>query len=152
MNGDEENILGFFGKYRYLSNFYLTPIKYDGVVYPSVENAYQAAKTLDLEQRKQFVNCSPGQAKRLGRTVGLRKDWDKIKLSIMRQLVSEKFKNANLAKMLLLTGQAYLEETNNWGDEFWGVYRNNGRNYLGKILMRVRDELSANVLEHKHRV
>jgi ribA/ribD-fused uncharacterized protein len=152
MHYNEEKVLGFFGKYRFLSNFYLTPIKYDGIIYPSVENAYQAAKTLDLEQRKQFVVCSPGQAKRLGRTVGLRKDWDKIKLSIMKQLVTEKFKNANLAKMLLFTGQAYLEETNNWGDEFWGVYRKNGKNYLGKILMRVRDELSGNALEHKHYV
>lgn len=42
---------------------------------------------------------------------------------------------------LLATGTRYLEETNTWGDTYWGVCEGKGLNMLGKTLMQVRDEL-----------
>jgi predicted NAD-dependent protein-ADP-ribosyltransferase YbiA (DUF1768 family) len=53
---DENNIKGFFNEYRFLSNFHMTDIEYEGEVYPSVECAYMAAKTLDKELRKELLN------------------------------------------------------------------------------------------------
>ena len=61
----------------------------------------------------------------------------------MAYLVREKFTtNQKLQKQLLATGDQHLEETNKWGDTFWGVCNGVGSNHLGKILMKVRDELN----------
>ncbi len=113
--------------------------------YPSVEHAYQAAKTLDNSSRQIIQDLSsPGAAKKLGRTFKLRDDWDKIKLDIMYELVKEKFSialNAPLKQALLATGDAELIEGNWWRDTYWGVCDGIGSNHLGKILMRVRDEI-----------
>ena len=58
----------------------------------------------------------------------------------MSSIVFEKFyRNKELRKKLLETGDRYLEETNWWGDDFWGGCNGEGRNELGKILMKVRD-------------
>lgn len=133
-----KGIRGFFGEYRYMSNFHLSPVVFDGVTYPCVENAFQAAKTFDLEQRKPFVTLEPGQAKRAGRKVQLREDWEQVKDSVMEDLVRQKFSQKELKDKLLATGDTYLEETNWWKDTYWGVCNGIGKNTLGKILMKVR--------------
>lgn len=132
----------FKGEYRFLSNFYACDIELDGVIYPTVEHAYQAAKTLDPEYRKLFADrkLAPGGAKRMGKQVPLRPDWDSIKLGIMESLVRQKF-DTHLALQLIETGDQQLVESNWWGDTFWGVCEGVGENHLGKILMKVRKEL-----------
>lgn len=138
----KEKISGFNGQWRFLSNFYETPITYEGVTYPSVENAYQAAKTINQDERIQFVKISSKEAKALGKKITTRQDWEAIKLKVMRDLVYEKFsRNRKLYSALVLTGDAYIEETNWWGDKFWGVCRGVGENNLGKILMSVREQI-----------
>lgn len=138
----EEKISGFNGQWRFLSNFYETPITYEGLTYPSVENAYQAAKTMVQDERLQFVKISSKEAKSLGKKITIRQDWEVIKLKVMRDLVYEKFsRNRKLYSALVLTGDAYIEETNWWGDKFWGVCRGVGENNLGKILMSVREQI-----------
>ena len=138
----EEKISGFNGQWRFLSNFYETPITYEGVTYPSVENAYQAAKTISHEERLGFRNITSKEAKSLGRKVKIREDWEKLKLKVMRDLVYEKFtRNRKLCSALVLTGDAYIEETNWWGDKFWGTCKSEGENNLGKILMDIREQL-----------
>lgn len=136
------NINKFSGEYEFLSNFYLCPlyVEYDGWEYPTSEHAFQAAKTLDLETRMKICICNtPGQAKRLGRKVLLRADWEKIKLPIMKSILLSKFnRNPKLKKALIDTEYCTLEEGNNWGDTFWGVCNGKGSNYLGKLLMLVR--------------
>jgi ribA/ribD-fused uncharacterized protein len=138
-------ITEFQGEYRFLSNFWPCEVEYDGMIYPSVEHAYQAAKTLDIVQQSTIQHAStPGLAKKMGRKVTMRRDWDKIKLGVMENLVRQKFKNAKLKKQLLSTGTRILVEGNNWGDRYWGVSpveNGYGLNHLGKILMKVRDEL-----------
>lgn len=135
-------ITEFQGEHRYLSNFWPAPILWDGIVFPSAEHAYQAAKTHDRTARQYMARLTPGQAKRYGRTVDIRSDWEAIKVETMREIVALKFgTHEHLANKLLATGSAMLVEGNTWGDTFWGVCRGRGENHLGKILMQIRSEL-----------
>lgn len=135
---------GFFDEFRFLSNFWLSEVMADGVRYRSVEHAYQAMKFTDQDERVQISLCeSPGKAKRVSnKLTSFRPDWDEVRVDIMRGLVRQKFTNhSHLTEMLLLTAPHELEETNHWGDVFWGVCDGEGENWLGKILMEVRSEL-----------
>lgn len=139
----------FFKEYRFLSNFYLADVRYFGETYPSVEHAYQAAKTLDLNARQPFQDRSmrPGAAKAAGRRLKIRKDWEEVKIEIMTSLVAAKFwMHPELSKKLIETGDAILIEGNNWGDIFWGICKGKGKNHLGQILTMVREDLKQNVL------
>jgi ribA/ribD-fused uncharacterized protein len=132
----------FRGDFSFLTNFYRSTIYYDGEKYPTVEHAYQAAKTLDPKMRTMIRTAkTPGIAKILGRSVTLRPDWDSIKMHVMRTCIKKKFENPFMKPLLLATGNAKLVEGNTWGDREWGVYQGEGKNLLGKILMEVRDEL-----------
>ena len=138
---DGDAIRRFVGQYRFLSNFYLAECEMGGVVFASVENAYQAAKSSSIAYRNMLVNASPAQARRAGRTVPLVMNWDQIKSSIMLMLLRDKFSNKEMAKRLLATGTAKLEEGNTWGDTYWGTVNGFGKNQLGLLLMIVRSEL-----------
>ena len=133
----------FENEFAFLSNFYSCIIVYEGIYYPTVEHAFQAAKTLDFEQRKTIAAApTPGQAKRLGRKVDLRSDWEEIKDGVMEELVRRKFNSSFILKtMLLATGDRELIEGNWWNDTYWGVCKGVGRNQLGKTLMKIREEL-----------
>jgi len=135
-------ITSFRGVYRFLSNFYPAPVLLDYHVYPTVEHAYQAAKSLDPDYRVlvQYAD-TPGDAKRMGRRAVLRSDWDMVKLEVMERLVREKFRWPEFSKRLKATGDEELIEDNTWGDTYWGVSGGKGENHLGKILMKVRSEL-----------
>lgn len=142
----DEAILGFFGEYRFLSNTHMCYVRVCGRTYPSSEHAYMALKTTDEDERLRIQQVvSPYAAKRLSQEFVLREGWDDIRLVAMRKVVLAKFKqNKDLGQKLLATGTKLLEETNNWGDEFWGVnmQTRKGRNHLGLTLMSVRMELS----------
>lgn len=131
-------IESFDGEYRFLSNFYPVWVTLDGVSYPSVENAYQAAKFHPLH-REDFKGCTAGQAKRYGKRPGKRMEWEAVKVDVMHRLLIQKFKQPHLRKLLLDTGDAVLIESNTWGDTFWGVCKGVGDNRLGRLLMAVRD-------------
>lgn len=135
----------FKGKYRYLSNFYKCDILYQGMLYVTAEHAYQAAKTLDPQQRQIIVTCAtPGDAKRSGRALNLREDWEDVKLRIMKEVIRAKFSQHELLKdRLVLTEKEEIVEVNYWGDTFWGVCKGKGENHLGRILMQVREELAS---------
>jgi len=129
------------GEYRFLSNFWSCFISFEGVTYPSVENAYQAAKCFNTQDREKFFYCKASEAKRLGRVVRIRTDWETKKIEVMRDLVMQKFRDPRLKGLLLATGSQVIEEGNWWGDTFWGTVNGVGLNMLGKILMFVRDDL-----------
>lgn len=136
---DENNIRGFFGEYRWLSNFTPCKIIYEGLEYPSSENAYQSAKTLDPDIKLTLANCSPSESKKYSKLVELRPFWDEIKYQVMFQICLDKFtRNPELGTLLIDTGDRYLEETNHWQDTYWGVCDGIGQNNLGKILMDIR--------------
>lgn len=138
-----EAIKGFRGIYGFLSNFLDVKIEYNGLVFNSVEAAYQAQKTLSPTIREKFIGIGPTFAKKLGRQYPLRSDWEFVKLDIMYDLIRIKFKNPILRQWLLDTGDAYIEETNDWKDTYWGVCKGVGQNHLGKILMEIRSEIKA---------
>jgi hypothetical protein len=134
----------FYGDYGFLSNFWLTPVVFDGEVYPSSEHAFQAAKSLDKSERKKIRECeTPGKAKRMGARVALRSDWETIKDGVMLDLIREKFKDKDLRDRLIATGTNELIEGNNWNDTYWGVCNSIGKNMLGKLLMQVRNEIKS---------
>ena len=109
-----DQIAWFRDEYAFLSNFYSSEIEHEGIVFPTVEHAFQAAKTLDIDERRKIAaTLAPGSAKRLGRRVKLRSDWEQIKVGLMRDLLRIKFRDPDLAARLLATGSAELIEGNN---------------------------------------
>lgn len=123
----------------FLSNFYPVDVSFDGLTFHSVEAAYQAAKLANVEDRRPFTNMTPSEAKRAGRRVDLRHDWEQVKISVMRELLFSKFLgNPHTAQLLLETQNEELVEGNTWNDTFWGVCNGYGENHLGKLLMEVR--------------
>lgn len=127
-----------------MSNFYLVGVTGydDDGLYPSVEHAFQATKTRLLAARNTIrVAASPSAARAIGRTVPLRKDWERIKVKVMRDLIRKKFFYPELRILLTQTGDTFLVEGNTWNDRFWGVCDGRGRNMLGHILMQVREEI-----------
>lgn len=136
-------IIGDFeGPYYWLSNFAHSLVVFEGQEYPTVEHAYQAAKTLSSAERDRIRQAvTPHEAKTLGREATLRPDWEDVKTSVMAELLDQKFGNSTLGFLLIATSDAYLVEGNWWGDEFWGVCDGRGQNMLGLALMSLRDEL-----------
>jgi ribA/ribD-fused uncharacterized protein len=135
-------ITSFTGEHAFLSNFYPCSIAYDNWMYPSVEHAYQAAKTFDTNQRERIrVAGTPGRAKQLGRKVTMRAEWNTVKLETMRMLLERKFAFNPLRRMLKDTGTRELIEVNWWGDTYWGKCKGVGENNLGKLLMEIRESL-----------
>lgn len=139
-------INSFRGKYSAFSNFSPASVVYKGVQYPTVENAFQAAKSLDPNERLQFRDIDPKQAKRLGRRVQLRPDWESVKDLVMYELLLQKFaKGTPEHELLMSTGNTVLIEGNYWHDNYWGAcdcpsctnkYKHN---LLGKTLMMIRE-------------
>ena len=140
---DEKKIAGFVGEYRWLSNFFLCRVEWEGRLYGSAEAAYQSGKYPPAE-RDVFTTLSPDSAKRLSLTKPYdTAAWETRKERTMREVVWAKFsQNPELAKKLLATGDRYLEETNWWGDKIWGVHQGAGKNLLGQILMETRAHLA----------
>lgn len=149
----------FRGPHAWLSNFYPVKVKFEGLTYSTVEHAYQAAKTIDPQARLWLSHSLvPGEAKRMGKRLVLRPDWEAVKLAVMKTLLRQKFQDSYLRQCLIDTGDAELVEGNWWGDRFWGkvifgkdgpaTYRRTdvgedggGLNHLGRLLMQIREEV-----------
>jgi ribA/ribD-fused uncharacterized protein len=140
------DVLEFKDNYRFLSNMYAVLFYIDRKLYLSSEHWYQCNKTTDILVYETIRMCKNGyDAKRLGNSpdIIIRPDWEKIKLDIMYKGVFNKFsQNNDIRRKLLATGTGLLEENNNHGDSFWGIYKGVGENHLGRILMKVREVLN----------
>ena len=133
----------FRDEYFFLSNFYECPVTFGGITYQNNEAAFQAQKTLEPAMRERFAGMNPTSAKHAGRRVSLRADWEEVKADLMYQICRAKFsQHPDLAQKLLATGDEMLIEGNNWGDRTWGMVNGKGKNLLGQILMRIRNELA----------
>jgi ribA/ribD-fused uncharacterized protein len=141
----------FAGRYAFLSNTWAlaVPITAGRMQWPTVEHAFQAAKTTrqaDRERIGRLPAASWRDAKVAGRTLDLRPGWEAIKRRVMLDLLILKFgADPDLAAQLAETGQARLVEGNGWHDQIWGDCRCGGRlcaapgrNYLGRLLTAVR--------------
>lgn len=146
-----QKIDSFRDRYFFLSNFYEIPVTYEGITYQNAEAAFQAQKCEHYEDRKAFANLNPSEAKKLGRHVQLRKDWEEMKMQRMKEIVLAKFEqNEDLKHKLIETKDAYLEEGNTWNDRIWGTVNGKGANNLGRILMEVREELKEKIAEQEY--
>ena len=136
-------IASFCDEYEYLSNFYEIEVKWDGRIYRNSEAAFQSAKAIDPQVRESFTLLDAPSAKRKGRQIPLRPDWETVKKTIMEAIVRAKFRqHPDLAKRLIETGDAELIEGTDRNDIFWGVDSGTGKgeNHFGKILMSIREE------------
>lgn len=136
----EENVIqvidSFRGEYSFLSDFHKCKVEFEGMTYPSVEHAFQAAKNPDPEYRRSVAAVgSPVTAKRMGKKTVLRPDREEVKEGIMYELLISKFSDPGLRDKL-------IEGNNHW-DRYWGVCRGEGQNKLGKLLMKVREEVKT---------
>jgi ribA/ribD-fused uncharacterized protein len=152
----------FDGPYRFLSNFAFSPIVvrmeyfpgyYRKVAFSTVEHAYQANKMVKFSDVEKIQAIEPpNEAKKLARSLPLRKNWDTIRIPTMTRLIDLKFpfyadmyrENSYLPIMtdkLLDTEDCRLIEGNWWNDIFWGKCNGEGENHLGKILMARREKI-----------
>ena len=132
----------FRGEYSFLSQMSQSRIEFEDGVYQSAEAAFQATKTMDLVERKKFEKMTSTEAKKAGRKLKLRKDWEEVKEQKMYKILKAKFEqNPALLKKLLATGETELVEENYHGDKEWGVYEGVGQNKSGRLLMLVRENL-----------
>lgn len=142
-------------EYLFLSNFYpyrqnlpkescSFVVEYDGIEFDCVEKAYQAAKCAKRADRFQFQDLTALQAQKLGTSQQIikREDWSEIKFRLMYEFIWQKFSFCEeLHQKLLATDNSRIIAENNWGDIYWGVCHGVGDNYLGEILMRVRNAI-----------
>lgn len=151
---DDSQISGFFGQYRFLSNFEPSPIYNHDFIFPTVEHAYQFAK-LEIPKNEWTVyfnkwndeadrvsKMTAREVKNWGQKVSLRPDWEEVKYDIMLSCIFMKFfLHKELRKQLFYTGDRELIELNHWGDLYWGkdFKTFSGENNLGKILMKIRE-------------
>ena len=142
-----DEIFGFFGPYRFLSNFHICENEfrvYDRI-WNTSEHAYMWAKTFPDHNQGTYETVAamtPREVKKWGSQVELRKDWDHVRVAVMEEAIFQKFKNnPDLVKLLLSTGTKTLLEANWWNDRFWGVCHKTrrGKSVLGDILMEVRN-------------
>jgi ribA/ribD-fused uncharacterized protein len=145
------DIISFTGEYHFLSNFYERPINFRGMEFKSGEHLFNALKTIDITEALWVINApTPGIAKQRGRKVTLKPNWDSTeRFKAMRSVLGAKFLDDQGMRISLLdTGDAYLEEGNNWHDSTWGLChcgrkpcQGIGENNLGKLLMELRADL-----------
>ena len=131
----------FRNQFAFLSNMYPCTIAMpDGFTYRCAEAAFQAQKTNDPSEKLRFTSLSGPDAKRLGRRIKLRPDWNECRVTAMRQVIDAKFRNPVLAEQLK-TVSGEIVEDNTWNDRFWGRCNGTGENRLGILLMEKRDTL-----------
>ena len=143
----DSSVLGFTHDHFFLSNFFPCKIEFEGAVYPTTENAFQAAK-FPAGMRASFQGCTAREAKKLGRSSmppETLKEWDAgRKVWVMLEVNMHKYlTHKDLRDRLLGTGNARLVEINNWGDIYWGICNGKGLNMLGRILMEIRKYIRA---------
>ena len=128
-----------------LSNWWEAPFELDGHTWPTSEHYFMAQKTKDKRARERIRAAStPRRAKELGREVRLRRGWDGMKFDVMLRANLAKFtQHPHLREVLLSTGDRRIHES--CDDPWWGggPHHPDGKDMLGKVLMRVREQLRA---------
>lgn len=142
------SICNFKDKYGFLSNMFKCNFNYRGLDYMSSEAAFQSMKTTDLNLRKKISEMYALEAKKFGKTIKIRDNWEQIKELVMLEINLEKFTQSSwLKNQLLKTGDEELVEGNSWGDTFWGVCHGKGLNRLGHVLMTVRIAINSGCVD-----
>ena len=137
------DITEFRGEFSWLSNFFPVQIEYEGLTYPSVENAYQAGKLINKKDREMFIDITPGKAKKLWRNYPTYNLTEEFRLNLMYQLLSIKFNQEPFKSLLIATDNCNIIEKSYWNDMFFGycLKTNQGKNHLGQMIMNIREKL-----------
>lgn len=140
-----EKITEFTGEYLFLSNFYLSKVEYDGLIFQNVEAAFQSSKITNKKMKKKFCQMNPIKAKLTGEKLETTvENWEELKFDIMEKICYNKFtSNEVLKNRLLKTENKELINNNMRGDTIWGISNGIGENHLGRILMKIREELKV---------
>ncbi len=133
------------GEFGCFSNFSPHSIRLKGKIWPTSEHYFQAQKFVGTPDEEEVRAAkSPMIAARMGRSRNrpLRRDWESVKDGIMHDAVLAKFtQHDDLREILDSTGESEIVE-HTVNDRYWGDGGDGrGKNMLGKILMRVREEL-----------
>ena len=135
--------------YDVLNNFSARAVEIDGLVYPTSEHAYQAAKCTNEAGRDEIRHArSPLLAKTLSNekyALEKRKDWEGVKLEVMESILREKMQqHEEVRNALIRSGDQVIAEASPQ-DSFWGTgMGGDGQNQLGKIWMKLRAEITTN--------
>lgn len=137
------------GGHSYLANDYPAPITVDGDTFPTIEHAYWALATSDLDAREKIMHAPTArEARKIGQGVPLRPNWNTVRPAVMLRLVREKVRqHPDLAARLLTTGDGRLINGVDFS-RYWGSSQQ-GRNWLGRILELVRAELLESAQENE---
>lgn len=141
--------LFFFGgdnEFACFSNFYPSRITLDGREWTTVEHYFQAMKSTSMPDQEAVRSASsPGQAKKLGRSLPLRSDWEAVREEVMLNALRAKFSQSPFKEVLLKSGDRFIYEDSPY-DTLWGTGKlkdvGKGQNLLGKMLMKVRAEIN----------
>lgn len=144
-----KDINSFNGENKIYSNFYPVIVQFEGLNYATVEHAYVAAKSTQFFFRKLIATLpanKAGLAKKRGRDIRLRKDWNEVQIDIMNELLGQKFNQEPFRSKLIATGDAKFIEGNYWHDNHWGDCKCmscesiEGQNWLGRLIMAIRSD------------
>lgn len=143
---DNENQIFFYEQEFYIfSNFSSFKLNWKGYDWMTSEHAYHSEKFEDeniLKQLKETRSAHDAFKFAVANKNKYKKNWDDIKLSVMKEILRAKVEqHPYVKKKLLESGNKELIE-NSWRDSFWGWGENkNGQNHLGKLWMEVREEI-----------
>ena len=142
------DVIGFYPREFYcLDNFSSFKVEWDGYLYASLEEAYQTAKFLKsapeiAEEIKKSHSAHEAQKIAFANKDKVRSDWQEVKLTIMEELLRKKLQQNPYVKQKLLQTKDYIIVEDSPKDNFWGWGKDRtGENHLGKLWMKLRDEL-----------
>lgn len=146
-----DEVIGFYPREFYpFDNFSSFKVEWNGYLFSSVEEAYQAASFMGsdeelVEKIKKSHSADEAQRIAYANRDKRREDWDDVKISIMEELLRLKIKQNPYVKKKLLQTEDYMIVEDSPKDDFWGWGPNsNGQNNLGKLWMKLREELKNN--------
>jgi hypothetical protein len=134
--------------FSWLSNFYISGFVCENKEWNSVEHFFQASKFSDEFYAERIRTAPTAEvAKKLGKTrdYPIHKNWDELRLFVMRVAISCKFSQSTELRFKLCATVGYELIERSRFDFFWGAgHSGSGKNHLGKIIMAYRDFLVAN--------
>ena len=142
------DIVGFYEREFYcFSNFSSFQVEWGGRVWQTSEHAYQASHFFEtapelVEQIFQANSAHEAYKLAKANTDRAPENWDEKKVAIMEDIIRHKLEqNPYILHKLRQTGGLLIVEDSP-KDDFWGWGpEKDGRNELGKIWMKLRDEL-----------
>ena len=150
------DVIGFYPREFYcFDNFSSFKVEYNGYVYSTSEEAYQAAKFEGcapevVEEIKHSFSAHEAQKVAQKNKEKQRPDWDYVKNSVMEDILRAKLQQNPYVLKKLAETKGYIIVEDSPKDSYWGWGPDRkGKNMLGKLWMKIRDDIyvESNVIE-----